>query len=197
MAERRIRIQTIVNFQDGEVTAIEGTATIGEQRLEFVLNDQTREAAFDIDQPEGVVVPVKFSYRVHLRQHFPSAQRSSFESPVMTSEASIFLINPRELYKLVPVSALAVFDFERYRHALVDVKAEATGGWSHTQTMRLGKEVPEREVRFLVDATAEVTLQRRYRYVTPAGDVVEQAWEPAGEGMMAVGNPPAAGPGIG
>jgi hypothetical protein len=152
MAERRIRIQTIVNFGDGEVTAIEGTAIVGERRLEFVLNDQTREMAFDIAQPEGVVVPVKFSYRVHLRQHFPSAQRSSFESPVMTSEASIFLINPRELYKWIPVRALAVFDFERYAHVLVDVKAEATGGWSHTQTMRLGKEAPDGEVRFLVDA---------------------------------------------
>jgi hypothetical protein len=187
MAERHILVTTVIDFGREALSAIDGSVTLGDERFDFILTRERAQAEFvSRDAPRTV----QYQYRAYSWERAAGGQRSNFESPLLTTDASIIVIDPRDLYRLIRVMGAAVFDMDRFSAAFVDLKAEPSdGSWSQVETFRLSKEASEAAVFFLVDRATTLTFQQRTRYVKRGGEVIDLPWQPAGEGTLVIGNP--------
>lgn len=191
MADRFINVIAPIDFESERINLIEVTLIYGSQRADLVLQPGHSSDKVSFTQDDAHGRTLQYQYRAYSALRASGTQRSHFETPLRTTDSSVLVIDPRELYEVIRVHAVGVFDRERYRTAFVDVKAESpSGGWSSTETQGLDKERGSAAgFYFLTESGSKVSLQQRVRYVTNAGDIVDGPWQPAEPGALLVGNP--------
>ncbi len=189
MAERVVSVMTVLDFGSEPISAIEVTVTCGGERFDCVLDGAHRLMEFPLaSSASSPSATLQYQYRAYAADRVAGGQPSVFVSPLFTTESSVIVIDPRELYRVIFVAAAAQFSESLYMLAFVDVRVEAANGeWAQTRTLELTKG-SRNAARFIVDARTSITLQQRTRFVTHAGDVIDLPWQPAGEGILIIAN---------
>ena len=182
---------TGIDFESELIRLIQVGLVYGDQRRDLILDPQNKAAVAEFSSDE-TRHPVQYQYRAYaVSGPFTAGPQSSFEAPPRTTDAEIIVIDPRELYRHILVRAVSMIDPERYASAFVDVNV-AGEGWSATETLHLDQDAREAGLRVLTANTSNVTTRHRIRYVTRAGAIVADAWQPTEPGTIIVGNPAAA-----
>lgn len=186
MAERHVLVRTATDFGPPPmVKLIEVTLRFGEERVDFFLDGPNPNFRISRDAAESPTI--QYQYRAYLDRWFG---RPSFDSPLRTTDSSLIVIDPRELYQIILVSVFASFNQDRYLGAFVDLKAEGPNGeWSETKSLTFLEKAPLMQTDFVFDEGMQVTLQQRTKYVTRDGKLIELPWEPLDRGVLVVGNP--------
>jgi hypothetical protein len=189
MSDAVVEVFAAVDFQEEPVRMIAVSLQYGDQRSDVVLDNDRRsvKTSFTRDEKQGRAIT--FSYRAYmLSGMFSQGAQTSFEAPPRTIDAALIAIDPRELYRMIFVRAVAMFSLEKYRSAFVDVKAEAPGdGWAVAATMELNEPHREDQIRIPVGNDSKIVIQHRIRYVTSQGVVIDGSWQPTEPGMIIVG----------
>ena len=176
------------------IRMVEVALTYGDRRVDLVLdwNQTSGSATFVTDEQLGHRVGYQFRSFVNDEPDIAASQ-TSLESPPRTSDASYLVIDPREVFNVFPLKAAAMFPFDQYRAAFVDVKVEVPAeGWSTTRTMMVQKDRSEDGFSIVVSRASTPTIQYRVRHVAQSGSVTEGPWQPADGLTIVVGMPTAA-----
>jgi hypothetical protein len=196
MEERSVSFKIDVRAIEYDwIRMVEVTLTYGDRRVDLVL---------DRDQPVGsatFVTDEQLGHRVGYQHRsfvntvpYIEASQPSLEAPPRVSETGVLVIDPREVFNVIPLRAAAMFPYDQYRAAFVDVKVEVPAeGWSTTRTMTLQKDHSEDGFSLVIARASTPTIQYRVRHVAQSGSVSQGDWQPA-DGLMIVVGLPAAAP---
>jgi putative lipase involved disintegration of autophagic bodies len=188
MADFNVLVLSGIDFEREPIRLIEVGIVHGNQRRDVILSLKETKAGvvFTSDDERH---PLQYHYRAYAHSGpFTQGPQSSFEAPPRTTNAQTIVIDPRELYRVTVVNVVNMMDPERYRAAFVDVKVEGEG-WSATETVEVGYDRRDSRLHVIEANTSKVAIQRRIRYVTRPGAMIEGAWQPIEPGAIVVANP--------
>jgi hypothetical protein len=188
MSTRVIEVVSGAELKMSPAQLIEVELRHNGQRYDVILDDERRHAVVEFAAADGTR-DVEYRYRVHLRTGFPGAVYQ-FEAPPRTTDASILVINPREVYRLARVRAVAMFDEEQWRAAFVDIRL-GKGAAPDVITLEVNVVQPEFTYEGVRPAGESTEMQLRIRHVPRSGEVVEGKWQPFDGTTVVVTNPPA------
>lgn len=191
-----VEIHTGIGFEMEPVRLIEVALTYGDQRFDGILDYDNRrlKAEFTYDEKAGRTIG--YSYTAYMVSNGPYLQGEapSFTSVPGKTEASIIVIDPRQLYRVERPRAYAMFPFDKYPAAFVDLKATTRSTGSEiAMTLDLGPERRDMVGSLVVDSQATIDLAYRVRHVAKGIGVVEGPWLPLERAAIVVGEPAVAG----
>jgi hypothetical protein len=191
MSEFIVEVHAGIGFEMEPVRLIEVELTYGDQRKDVILDYDTRrvKAAFVQDEKPGRTIGFRYTVYMQSSERFYQTSQPSFTSPAHETHASIIVIDPRQVYRVERPLAVAVFPFQKYPAAFVDLKAADGAGTTVGATLELNPERREMIGTLVLDRTAKVDLQYRVRHVAQEGSVTEGPWLPLEDRAIIVGEP--------
>jgi hypothetical protein len=189
-AELDFDVGVLVDLAAEDIDHLEASLGYGGAEQDLLLDAATprREASVFYQADAGFAV--SYRYEVHLREGTAGLQ-GVLISPERTTDHRVIRLDPRELYQLLPIRAVAVgVPFERYPRVLVDLEVrDLAGGWSAAETLELAAASPEAAFPVRAALDARVKVQRRLRYVGAQGAELAVDWDDAEPGTIVVGDP--------
>jgi hypothetical protein len=171
------------------IQLVEVTLTYGDRRVDLALDPDRPSGSATFVTDEQLGHRVGYQYRAFVRSApFLEASQPSVEAPSRTTETGYLVIDPREVFNVIPLMAAAMFSFDQYRAAFVDVKVEVPG-WSTTRTMMLEKGHSEDGFSIVIPRASTPAVQYRVRHVAQSGSVIEGRWQPTDGLTIVVGMP--------
>jgi hypothetical protein len=190
MADRFASVVTPIDFGFEGISLIEVRVSYGSQHYDEILNDKKPEGRLGFVAEENAGPDLHYSYRAYMRGGlFAQGSQIGFSSEPRTTDGTMIIIDPRELYRRVLLGASAVFSLEKYRSAFIDFKLEVDGDPANTLTIQLNEDFRDFREGVAIRLGAKFNLQHRVRHVLRQGAVIEGPWQPTEAGIILVGEP--------
>jgi hypothetical protein len=196
MSSMFVEVHAGIRFETEPVRMIEVALTYGDQRFDGILDYDNRrlKAEFAYDETAGRTIGYSFTAYMISNERYLQSAAPSFTSVPAQTEASIIVIDPRQLYRLERPAVYAIFPFDKYSAAFVDLRATSrSSGAEIAVTLDLRPERLDMVGSLVVDSKAPIDLAYRVRHVAKGTGVIEGPWLPLEQEAIVVGEPAAAG----
>lgn len=182
----------VMAFQIGQwIRLVEVTLTYGDRRVDLVLDPDRPSGSTSFMTDELLGHRVGYQYRAYVNNvPFIEASQSSLDAPPRFTEAASLVIDARDVFSVIPLRAVAMFPWEQYRAAFVDVKVDVPAErWSTMRTIVLDKDHMDAGFSVVIGRASVPAIQHRVRHVTQSGGVIEGPWQPTDGLAIVVGTP--------
>jgi hypothetical protein len=182
-------VGVLVDLDAYGIDRLEVSLRYGDHVTPLTLDGKTPRSTVTLFYQAALGRAVQYSYSVHFRPG--GGTIDVLESGVVASEDRIIRIDPRSLYQLARLDAIAEgVPWDRFPMVTVDLRAtDPDAGVALTETLQL--DAKHTEARFAVRARldAAVRFQRRLRYVDAHGSETVVDWDFVPAGRLLVPDP--------
>lgn len=196
MSEVRVEVHSGIYFDSEPARLVEVALTYGDQRRDVILGYDAKPQVveFASDENTGRTIGVRYTAYMHSSRPRMQSFAPSYTSAEEKTEASIVVVDPRQVYRVESPRAFAMFPFEKYSAAFVDVRAtDRASGSAIATTLELNPDLRQAEGALVMDRSAQIDLEYRVRHVAASGGLIEGPWLPLEAGAIVVSEPALAG----